>query len=367
MLVSLLVVLTLTAIGWWISSRNPIGRQLGTTMVVLLIGFLVTNLSGWQPHSSVSGWVSGPLTSLAITQLLLAVDLRRIWPEARRLVIPFAASAISTLMAVLAGAVLFSPWLGAQSALLAGVFTATFTGGSLNFVSVARTLTLSESLMLLATAADHVVFAAWFAISVLIGRRWGQRSPSDALQDSSRRRHGETDWTWQLILWSLLWSGAVLGSAEWLTQLIHAIWPTCPSILVLTTLSLVVAQMPGARSRRGCYGMGLVLIQPFFTVIGLSSPVAGLLGRGFPVLVYAAFIVTMQASVLLLMRRWRNWPAVETLVASQAAIGGPSTALALATSLGRPSLALPGVAIGLVGYLVGTYLGLIATGVLGLL
>ena len=67
---------------------------------------------------------------------------------------------------------------------------------------------------------------------------------------------------------------------------------------------------------------------------------------------------------MLLLRHWRRWPLGETLVASQAAIGGPSTALALATSLKRAELALPAVAIGLLGYLVGTYLGLIASAVL---
>ena len=131
---------------------------------------------------------------------------------------------------------------------------------------------------------------------------------------------------------------------------------------MLTTLTLAAAQLPGARSRRGCYGLGLLLIQPFFTVMGLSSPVAGLFGEGLPVLVYAALVVLLQGLALLLLRRWRGWGLAETLVASQAAIGGPSTALALASSLGRADLALPAVAIGLLGYLLGTYLGLAAAG-----
>ncbi len=66
--------------------------------------------------------------------------------------------------------------------------------------------------------------------------------------------------------------------------------------------------------------------------------------------------MALQAVGLLLLRRW---PLEETLVASQASIGGPSTALAFATSFKRPELVLPSVAIGLLGYLVGTYLGLL--------
>ncbi|MFW6192840.1 MAG: DUF819 family protein, partial [Gemmatimonadota bacterium] len=45
-------------------------------------------------------------------------------------------------------------------------------------------------------------------------------------------------------------------------------------------------------------------------------------------------------------------------VASQAAVGGPSTALAIAVSRKWPALLLPGVAVGLLGYAAGNYLGL---------
>ena len=366
MLLSLVGVLALTLAGWWLSRSSLIGRQLGTTMVVLIIGFLVTNVTGWQPDQAAGSWVSGPLTSLAITQLLLAVDLRRIWPEAQRLFSPFVVAVVSTLFAVLLGAVLLQPWLQGNSTVLAGIYTATFTGGSLNFVSVARTLQPQEPLLLMATAADHVVFASWFGISVLMGRRWGKHVDSDA-SPSPREKEPPLRSRGALILWAFLWGGAVLWAAEMMTALIQLGWSGCPPILVLTTTALVAAQLPGGSSRAGCYGLGLLLIQPFFTVIGLSSPLSGLLGAGFPVLLYAIWIVSVQGLLLLLLRSWQRWPLVESLVASQAAIGGPSTALALATSLDRPSLAMPGVAIGLLGYLIGTYLGLFAAFLLSLI
>ena len=108
-------------------------------------------------------------------------------------------------------------------------------------------------------------------------------------------------------------------------------------------------------------GVGLLLIQPFFAVIGLSSSLGALLGDGLPVLYYAGVVVLVQAIVVLQACRWFRWPVAECLVASQAAVGGPSTALALAGSLGRPNLVLPSVAIGLLGYLLGTYLGLVVS------
>ena len=274
----------------------------------------------------------------------------------QRLLTPFAASVLLTLAAVLLGGLVFGPWLGAERSVLAGVFTATFTGGSLNFVSVARTLQPPESLLLVATAADHVVFAIWFAVSLWLGQRGSRSGPETPVPTPAAATHQDAAGYGLALLWGL---GVLLAS-----QLVGLVLPAVPSILVLTTTALIAAQLPWGPSRRGCYEEGLLLIQPFFTVIGLSSPVGGLLGEGLPVLVYASWIVALQAAALLLLRRWRRWPLGETLVASQAAIGGPSTALALATSLKRGELALPAVAIGLLGYLVGTYLGLIASAVL---
>jgi uncharacterized membrane protein len=51
-----------------------------------------------------------------------------------------------------------------------------------------------------------------------------------------------------------------------------------------------------------------------------------------------------------------GWDTVA--VASQAAVGGPSTAMALAASRKRQDLVGPGMAAGLLGYAAGTYLGL---------
>ena len=41
MLASLLLILALTALGWWLAQHTGVGRQLGTTMLVLLLGLLV--------------------------------------------------------------------------------------------------------------------------------------------------------------------------------------------------------------------------------------------------------------------------------------------------------------------------------------
>ena len=364
---SLVLVLGLTGLGWWLAQVNSLARKFGSTMVILILGLLLANVTSWTPEPSATSWVNGPLTSFAIAELLLAVELRSVLPDARRLLLPFIAAVAGTLVAVLLVGLLLSGWLGQSWISLAGLFGATFTGGSLNFVSVARSLEIPPSLLLIATAADHVAFTAWFVVSLLIGRGGRQHRATDTpllKSSASTPTNAFVMPSLREVLFGLLWGGAVLLISDRMGGFLRLLGVDVPSILVLTTVALIAAQLPRSDSRSACYGLGLVLIQPFFAVIGLSSSLGDLFGDGLPVLLYAGLVVLVQAIVVLQARRWFRWPLAECLVASQAAVGGPSTALALAGSLERPNLVLPSVAIGLLGYLLGTYVGLAVSALL---
>ncbi|RME37327.1 MAG: DUF819 family protein, partial [Planctomycetota bacterium] len=98
----------------------------------------------------------------------------------------------------------------------------------------------------------------------------------------------------------------------------------------------------------------------FLAVIGAFCDVAALnaIGRiGLLLLAIIAVTVTVHALILFLTgAAFRIDPDI-VAVASQANIGGGTSALALARSLGRDDLTLPAVLVGSLGYAMGTYLG----------
>ena len=53
-----------------------------------------------------------------------------------------------------------------------------------------------------------------------------------------------------------------------------------------------------------------------------------------------------------------NFTLAEAIIASNANIGGATTAAALASSKGWKSLLAPSILVGTFGYIIGTYLGL---------
>ena len=78
------LVLGLTGLGWWLAQVNSLARKFGSTMVILILGLLLANVTSWTAEPSATSWVYGPLTSFAIAELLLAVELRSVLPDARR-------------------------------------------------------------------------------------------------------------------------------------------------------------------------------------------------------------------------------------------------------------------------------------------
>ena len=354
---SLIGIVGILVLAWWLSRWWIWGQRLGVTMLVLILGVAVRNGFGWQPDARISAWISGPLTSLAIAELLLAIRLKTLVQRARPLLLFFGIALLATLAGVLIGALVLVEPLREERSALMGLYTATFSGGSLNLVAVGRILNPPDALLALATAADQIVFTLWFGLCVGLGRRDRprpslRRPPLQMPPSVAPTQAARFGW-----LLALIWGLAVVLLSDGLTQGLAGIGVVVPSILVLTTVAVVLAQAPGLESRQFCSGCGQWLIQPFFVVVGLGTPLAGVLTEGAWILVYAAIVVGMHGVVVLLLR-WRcRLPLAELLVASQAAIGGPSTALALATAIQRDDLAVAGVALGLLGYGVGTYLG----------
>jgi uncharacterized membrane protein len=98
----------------------------------------------------------------------------------------------------------------------------------------------------------------------------------------------------------------------------------------------------------------------FLAVIGAFCDFAALrsLGRlGLALLGLALTTVLVHGMIIFAAARVMRIELDIAAVASQANIGGPPSALALARSLGRDDLVLPAVLVGALGYALGTFLG----------
>ena len=161
-------------------------------------------------------------------------------------------------------------------------------------------------------------------------------------------------------LTSLMWLLFLGTAAFYIAELLSDAIPEIPAILTLSTISIVLAQFKFVKRLKGSHYLGLYLVFLFLAVIGAYceiSAVAALKEIGVTLLLFAFLAVLLHGFLIILLGGllYRDWDMVA--IASQANIGGGTSAIALAESFERKELILPAILVGTLGNALGTYLG----------
>ena len=360
----LLATLIVAAAGlaFWLDYRVAPLSRVGASLLAILLGAGFSNTGLVPPSSPVYDVVGGVVTSLAIAWLLLAVNLRDLRKAGGRMLAAFGVAVLGTAAGAFLGALLFAGAFGEATWRLAGTLTGTYSGGGLNFVAVGRGLELPDALFAGATAADNVTTGLWLGACLLLPLWLGRfyPTPVPAPAEAGEAEEG-TDHpffaemplsTLQLSL--LLAVGFLLVVAsEW----IGGVVPAIPSVLWLTTLALVVGHVGPFRDPPGAMQLGNLALHFFFVVIGIHSRISEIVAVGVEVFLFTLVVVGVQGILVYGLGRLMRLDVGTVSVASQASVGGPSSALAVAVSRKWNALILPGIIVGLLGYAVGNYIG----------
>jgi len=360
-------------------ARTSVGRRLGAALIAIVVAAVLANV-GVIPSASnappVYEAIFGVVAPIALFLMMLDVRLDRLRAAGKPMLVAFGAGTAGILAGVtLALAVTDAREVfGDRLAPLAGMFAATYTGGGANFNAVALHYGMQKEGVLFAgaLAIDNIMTTAWIAVTlampVLLGRwlRGQQGAPAETPAEPAAE---EPPGPFTL---AALATPLALGfGAWWLTEVVVA-WLSglglnVPSILVITTLGLVLAQLPWARHLAGARPLGLYAIYLFLAVVGAHAELAALgqLGRiGVSMIAFVTVVLLVHGLVIVGVGRLLRYDAQLVAIASTANVGGATTAMALAESFRRHDLLLPGILAGSLGNALGTYLGFLVVGLL---
>lgn len=129
--------------------------------------------------------------------------------------------------------------------------------------------------------------------------------------------------------------------------------------LMLTTLTfLALAMFPRYfESINGSQEIGTFLIYLFFVVIGIPASIPLIIENAPLLLVFVFIIVVVNLAVSLTAGKLLKYDLEEILLASNANVGGPTTAAAMAIAKGWKDLIGPILVVGTLGYIIGNYVG----------
>lgn len=373
----LIVLSLLVGAAEWLARRGAF-RHVGAALLVILLGAVASN-SGLVPAGStaeapvpVYDAIFTYVAPMSLFWLLLSVSLRDVLKAGLPLVALFLIGALGTT-----GGALLGMWLvGGEATIgplhhaVAGMFTGTYTGGSVNFNAVALEYGVVQDGVLYSgsVVVDNIVTTVWMAATLAAPRAfaavWARRAGRGAVREAVAPIVDLQAETETLAPRGLAFVLALGGAAWWFSDRLAA-WTaslgvSVPSILVITTLALVLAQVPAVSRMPGTRMVGMFAVYLFLAVIGVFCDVQAL-GRlgdlGLPLLLFASVTVAVHGVVTFGAAWLLRLDVDAAAVASQANVGGGTTALALAKSLGREDLLLPGILLGSLGNAIGTFLG----------
>ena len=348
-----------------LENRVPLFRALGAALTGILLGMALSNTGILPGVSPTYSFLMGDGVYFGIALILLSVDLRSVVRAGPGMLAAFGIGAAGTALGAIVGGFVLVGLVGPETWKLSGQFTGTYTGGGANFAALGRAFETSPDLFSAATAADVIITAIWMmvclAVPVLLGRPKGpDRGDLDAVS-------GETPVTLERALNDTVDPVSLGDAATLVVVAVGAVWgagfmsrvvPRIPEVLWLTSLVLAMAQIPAIKKLPGGALFGNYLILLFLASNGARSVVANLVAMGPPVFYYALITVAVHGLVIFGIGRLARLDPGTLVIASQACVGGPASAIALASARGYTDRVVPGVAVGLVGYAVGNYLGI---------
>ena len=355
--------------------RRTFCRHFGTALLVIIVTAVAANV-GLIPASSIPVPVYDAvftyLAPIGVFWLLLKVNLRDILRAGLPVLVMFLIGSFGTVVGVVVGmwAVGGPESIGPSYRHVGAMFVGTYVGGSVNFNALAFHYGVAKDGAMYATSmvADNIATTVWMVATIALPRIlrgvWPRRRAAvlraptsevapDAADDS------ETLDPLSLALMLAAGVGALLVS-NLVVDSLHERGIRIPSILIITTIALILAQIPAVNRLKGARLLGMFSVYIFLAVIGSQCDLLALGrvgGLGVTMVVFVTVVVAVHGVIVFGLGAMLRADPDVVAVASQANIGGGTSALALARSLNRPDLVLPAILIGSLGLALGTYLG----------
>jgi len=267
------------------------------------------------------------------------------------------------------GFFLFRGLIGGETSKLAGMLIGVYTGGTINLAAIAAALRTSAPLYVAANAADMVFSGLYLLFLMTVGKGLIRAVLPHSVQVDATTAidayEGSTSFRGVLArgatgpLAAAFALAVVIGAAgASLTLVLPGSWGTIAAILAITTLSITASFSRRVKAIGYSFALGNYLILVFCLAVGSMANLSTLASTAPAVAGFVAFAILGSLALHVLLAAIFHIDADTMMITSVAGICSPPFVPVISASLGNRGVLVPGVITGIIGWVIGTYLGI---------
>ncbi|GFQ05837.1 uncharacterized membrane protein yjcl [Phtheirospermum japonicum] len=295
--------------GLW-SEKTKIGSMVSAALVSILAGLAASNV-GIIPHDAPAySVVFRYLLPLTIPLLLFRADLRQV------------------ILATIVGTTVAFLMVPMRSL-------------AINYVAICEALGVSPSVIAAGVAADNVICALYFLFLFALA----SKIPPEAAKTTDELNKNKLS-VLQMAT-AIAVSFAICKFGTFLSQMFGIQGGELPAVTAIVVV--LATSLPSYFRHLAPAGdaFALVLMQVFFAVLGASGSLWNVINTAPSIFLFAFVQVTVHLVVILGLGKVFQIDRRLLLLASNANIGGPTTACGMATAKGWATLVVPGILVGI--------------------
>ncbi len=368
--------------------KYKIIKQIGTVILAYAVGIIMA-LVGFVPvgdapdaetMSSIQKWIQNIAVPLAIPLMLFNCDFKLWTKSLPKTIAALLGGVLSIIIAVVSAFFIFRNSGVDNLANIAGMMTGIYTGGTMNFFALGQALNVDPTTITLAYTFEMLVTFPFIMFLVAGGYkffRWimpfedksttVESTEIKAFEENGIENYGGmfTKKVFPKLLLSLLISIVFLGIGAGLSLLITGKLNELVIILTITTLAIAASFYKPIRELPKTFELGMFFILIFSVVVASQFDIYSINTTSMNIFYFILYILITSVVLHIIFSRITKVPGDLFAVAHIGLLCSPPFIPPIVEAMKNKKVLISGIVIGLVGYAIGTYLGVILAEILG--
>lgn len=363
----------------YLGSKSSLIRKIGSIVICYIAGLLIGNINILpEDVYGLQDMITSITIPLAIPLLLFSENIRKWVKMARTTFLSLLLGLLSVFIMIMIGHSIFKDIIP-DAWKISGMLVGVYSGGTPNLAAISEMLDVKEEIYILTHTSDLVIGAFLLLFLISLGHRFflSFLKPYEHIEDEEQRLKNNKDVAefesyegifskeiFHPLLKAFGLTIVIFGIGGGLSFLFSSNYQAVVAILTITTLGIAASLVPQINRIKKTFPAGMYFILVFSVVVASMADLREMIGNGHSIVLLSILLFILLSVVgSLLLHAIFSWifkiDADHFIITSVALSMSPPFVPVIAGAIKNRHIVLPGLILGIIGYALGNYLGVI--------